>query len=870
MDVRTLSRHASKPPGEDFPDLPSRSYLHTLAFLFRKEEGGHIGKNLETHYGWNWDAELPIFTTCFQSGGGTLSNLTKLVEEQIKLVPRFPRIIDSFSEPCRLIYRALQDATNAGRHTSDASRQELVRGHGFFRAMSACMVSIIEERASFLTPDSAQTIVNALTNILYATLIYENSATRELVADKCDEHTGLSLKLVAKIISLERKFTILKKFITSAQMQLRVVGVTTMCGDLLHLHSLYKGNDASQNPVLLYFADFMIQNKIMEYLVGVASHPEIINESYNILGFLIVTNTCTTSLVSTIWQTMSNSQDLRVAEAILRMLQRCFNLQRYEDLIYLCEKATSLPIENFTVTMRDYCDELLRVLIDKVSIDGSLQIDAPPYYLCMWLLRESAVMGKDLPTGYPDIQTFAFARFCDLCKRGPSDDIREQIYAECVLDISSKAASAAGSICVINGLLQSQLELDLRKLTVEHSLTRLVIEELECAIAEDRFTGTPSTTRPAPVTAARQDLLLTIILKEPGMITTELGTKLWNILVGSESKRIADRITSWKILNGAVRRSSIDNTFLADCLKVHLPSLPPDCFTEGTLEFARAALSAWLDDAREDIVHGEREFESPALEQLWRMILMSPPNTIEGRATLALVHVYVERILLMALPRAKSRNIHLALVDRCLRQLASAADKLKMFDEQKAPSGEDTSMTEAATEIELQDQELIFARSLAVLRDFLRAYQSKPQFATPKPKASQLGLSHEVEGEPMTVKYQSFDGEKHTEVMTLTLGKLNTAASLVSSLQKATGFKNFRLYYGGKSFDPDEIEVTRSLEDLNLNGLVLVQKRNEDVSVMGSKNTLELEITTRMDELWGYLGMRDKVAQEVRLDSFIL
>ena len=873
MDVKTLSGQTKKIGDDEYPDLPSRGYLLAFSYLLRKEELGHIGKNLETHYNWAWDEEIPIWLANFQNGGGSLPNLAKLAEEQVKLVPQFPKLVDSLSEPCRLITRLLSEATNPVgegvqhlRQPADPSRQQLTRAYEFFKIMSAGLVSIIEEHVASLSPDSAQTIVNSLTSILYTSLLYENSATRELIAAKRDKHPEIPARYAPKAISFEWKFTILRMLVTSTQMQLRVVGVTTMCTDLLALHNAHKGNDVSQNSLLLFLAEFVIRNKIMEYLVGIASHPEIINESYNILGFLIVTNTYDPTLVSTIWQTVTTSQDPRVVEAILRMLQRCFHLQRYDDLVYLCKIAGSFPIDSFSVAMRDFCDELLRVLTEKAALEGVQQIDAPPYLMCTWLLRESSRAGPEPPAGYLDIQNFAAARLRDLAGRGPSDHIRDEIYLECVLDVSSNSATAPGSICVINGLLRDKMEIDLRKLTTEHCLTSLVIQELGCTVAEDRLTFNQSV-RNSPVSVARRDLLLTIILKEPGTLTTELGTKLWNLLVGRESRSVIDRNTSWQILNNAVKKSSVNNEFIAACFKTHLPALPPDCLTLGALEFARAALSAWLEEIREDFVHEDLEFESLALDQLWRMILIAPPNSIDGQAINTLVEVYVDSGLILSLPRAKARSIHLALVDRCLGQLASAAAKLKSFDLQSNPSGGDTNMDEVALEAEFQEQEVIFARSLAVLREFLRAYQSKPQFAAPKSRATISGPSNTVEGEPITVKYQSFDGGKHTGVMTLTLGKLNTAASLVLSLQKATGFKNFRLYYGGKGFDPDEIEVSKSLEDLNLNGLVLVQKRNEeDVPglISGTRTSLELEITQHMDELWGYLGMHDKVAQEVR------
>jgi ubiquitin carboxyl-terminal hydrolase 34 len=54
-----------------------------------------------------------------------------------------------------------------------------------------------------------------------------------------------------------------------------------------------------------------------------------------------------------------------------------------------------------------------------------------------------------------------------------------------------------------------------------------------------------------------------------------------------------------------------------------------------------------------------------------------------------------------------------------------------------------------------------------------------------------------------------------------------------------------------------------------LNGLVLVQRREDSDGLPGHLNgmkpTLELEIMKHFDDLWGYLSMHEKVAQEVRL-----
>lgn len=871
--MRTLADYAID-GSDQGPDLASRPYLNAYSHLIRKEDNAHVGRNLEAHYHWDWDEEVTSLTTAFEATGATVANLAKFVERQVKLLSRFPKLIENLADPSRLIARVLtQDAKaledpQRYRQSTENSRQRLLVGHEFFQSTSAALQLVIEEQVTALTPDAALALASSLSNIRFNTLRLDDSTIRPLLAAKSDMYPDLPANYIPKAISLEWKFTVLKSLIMSAQMQLRVIGVTTMCADLLALHGKYKGNDASQSPMLLHFADFVIRNKIIEYLVGIASHPEIINESSNILGFLIVTNTYKNSQASTIWQTVTTSQDPRVVEAILRMLQRCLNLQRYQDLVYICKKAKSLPVGTFTLPMREFCDEVFKMLLDKAAYEGVQQIDAAPYELCVWLIRESSKVTTESPAGYPDIQNFAAARFRDLLGRGLSDRTREEIYLDCTMDVSSGAASAPGSICVINGLLRQNQGADLHTLTTDHGLTNLVVQELESAIAG----GDPSLNqlvRNSPASLARRELLLTIIVNEPGTITPELGTKLWDLLVGCESRSAIDRNTSWHILNSAMKKSSLNNTFIATCFRTHLPTLPPDCFTAGALDFTGAALFAWLDEARPDFVDEDRSFESPALEQLWRLILTAPPNTIDSQAIRMLVEVYLESSLILSLTRARVRNIHSTLVDRCLRQLASAAAKLKAFDQEGASSDSDTTMTMVASETEFQDQELIFARSLAVLREFLKSYQTKPQFATPKAKSSLSGTSNAVDGEPVTVKYQSFDGGKQTEVMSLTLGKLNTAGSLFTSLQKATGFKNFKLYCGGKGLDPGDIEVSKSLEELNLNGLVLVQRRSDEEMpsvAPGAKTTLEVEIMKHFDELWGYLAMHDKVAQEVCFD----
>jgi len=650
----------------------------------------------------------------------------------------------------------------------------------------------------------------------------------------------------------------------STQMQLRVAGTSTMCTDLLGLYNDYKvPNGAENSTVLGYFATIVAESKVVEYIVGTGSHPEIINESHNIVGFLMATRQYPDSLAKTMWQAMTTSQDPRFVEALHRLFSQNIHLCDRPINLKLCSRLNSLPVSCFTsATMQEVCNTLFTNLQsfqprNFAHIMGQL-VEHPPYELCVRLIRESSIITPETPNGYPEVQNFASVALRNLLKYGPDTQGRDLMYLDCIGDLSDQKPTAPGSICVIH-LLTAQYPADIHSLASEHGLIKLLIQQLESTVAE----GTTLLSRRSFPSQARRYLLLSIIVNEPDSITQDLGVQLWNLLVGRESGSAADREISWQILNSAVKRSSPDNQFLVTCYRDHLPILPPECFTTGALEFVREAVVSWLQEAHGNPTE-EISFKCAPLEQLWRMILTAPPKTIDAAAIRVLVEAYVDSALILSLPRVKARVIHSALVDRCLRQLAAAASKLKSFSNDSDSGVEDEGMVIVASESQFQEQETIFARSLAVLREFLQAYQVKKQFATPKLRSSLINAQSVVEGEPVVVRYQSFDGDQSTDIQTLTLGKNNSAASLFVSLQKATGFKNYKVYCDGKQVDPDEIEVCKSFEELKIKGLVLVQRLEEpDTGTEFSNTSIDMEIMNHIDDLWGYLGMHETVAREI-------
>jgi ubiquitin carboxyl-terminal hydrolase 34 len=880
MDVRILSRHAQEDHADQDPNVGSRPYLDAYSWLLRDEEQQHIGRNLELHYQWAWVEEKAKMTFSFEREGGSLPNLTKLAEGLLQLIPRPIRISDSLVEPCRLVGKMVQRAFSSlqdsrSLHLAEppsASQQIMEQGYTFFQVVSPGLDAILAKPVISLSPDAASTILEDLGNIYRSALALNEDLAQTLSQEESVLFRDISQRLYHVALSTKWKLVILMKLIKSTQMQLRVIGVTKMSTLLINVYNAHKGHSPPQEShILLYLADLMNNHQIIEYLVSTTgAHPEILTESSNILGFLIVTQTY--HQVDTIWHTVCTNPDARIVEATLRMVSKVFNLHELDSLRVLCKKAKDLPLHTFSPAMRAFLGDLMKELVVKSRVEPSLSPE--PYDLCVRLVRDSCTTPSQNQSEDLQTQSWAATMLRDLLPHGPTPEKRDEIYRDCISDMRTipRSSTTPGSILVINTFLQRNLNMnhELHELTNQQGLTGLIIQELESALAEDHTSGLQAQDSPAnPANAARRELIEAIIKIEPSTISPELGARLWNLLVGPKSKSNVEREIWWQKLNGITRQASEKNDFINACFKDHLPTLPPDYFTVGALQFAKQAIRSWLEKLLEP-AEGDQPFESIALEELWRMILTAPLNTIDASAIEILVGAYVKDRYILSLARTKARTIHLTLVNRCLGQLADAANKLRAFDGHGSSDAVDDGMALVASEADFREQETIFARSLAVLREFLQAYQASKQFSLPKPRSQKVNPASVVETEPLAIKYQSFpiDSQKPSGIQPLSL-ESNTVGSLLASIQRETGFENYKVFCAGKQLELEEIDVSKSVHDLNIIGTLLVQQREGvDPSPRSPSNntTLELEIMKHFDKLWGYLDMHEKVAKEVSLE----
>ncbi|KAJ4264812.1 hypothetical protein NW762_005055 [Fusarium torreyae] len=870
LDLLTIKELAVEQTaqGRRPPELLSPNYLQHLHSITQPQFNSDRTSPAEftsSHLG-----DASHFINVYQdSPGGSLSRLLQLSRGLADVVPAFPRLTNDLAPICQIASDIMSDAAFSLDFPEIASKakQRLEVGHVLHQLAYETLDRMIEKRPTQLIADNVYNSVRAFTGMIKTSLRSDHEAATRLLQEHRAAFPAILPEYTIDSIAWEQRLELLIKLIRSSQMQLRVLGVTSMCQELVQFWKRHSENgDGSGANHVGHVADYLLETGLIEYILGSNCHPEITLEGANIVGFIIVNKKYRKEHIDMMWQGITSGQDPRTADALTRMVANIVNLFDYEGLLIFCDKFQALPMDNFTPAARMLWENIMRTMVTRFTMDQKT-LSFHPYNLCLRLLRESSVCTSGSQVMHPEMQQAAMQKLKELLAYGPDPEGRRQLYLSCLEDIANKSTTTLGSLWCLSITIRPVIVGELHLLVEEHDLTRLIVEELEHAVEAGRAVEAHMVLWGA-INQPRREFITNLIQMEPQTITKDLGVKLWDMLVGPLSLSLEDRRAGWGILNNLNRRTNVANPFLQTCLSHYLPTLSSEYFCEGMLEFLRAEILPRLNEKSDLALDDQDAVAESGIEQLWRLVLEADDGTLVERSirTLA-VDVYIENRYIASNPVQRIRSIHLALVSRCLQQLKDAAKKIKTSS-QGTSSSDDEAMVLVSTEQQMQQQERVFTRSLKLLRYVLEAHQTKPLLSAPDLGTLIPRATYEVQGDSAELKYQSFDGDQQTDIKPLVIGKRNTAASLLASLRQETGFENYRVYYRGRPFSPNEHEISKSLEDLCVHdGLILV--RREEVGpalsngVKPGASPLEIEISAHFDEMWEYLSMEETLAQEI-------
>jgi ubiquitin carboxyl-terminal hydrolase 34 len=660
------------------------------------------------------------------------------------------------------------------------------------------------------------------------------------------------------------KFKVLRKYVIRGNMALRVMSIATMDAALVELWREFSNVDPScKHPVIQYLADFLLEGQVVDYIVSVDSHPQLISRSGNIAGFLVIAHRWSDDQADAIWRTVSLSPDPRVVAATMTMLRSIINLMTVTDRLYLCTKLYELPVDRYTLDILRFFRGLTASLADNNNIQ-SIDYDgrgptARPWNVCLRVIRETApsrASNKNLL----DLHFEAFDQL-RLLTVAISSDERHSIYLECAQQIAEDSEKATGNFRIICLLAQYPYADDALFFQENQSLMRSVLKEIPSFVEKEAQIG--------PYTYQSQALyhrldFLRMAISHPAMvIPSDLFKILWGHIVGGQALSNEARDVAWQLLLNGIKASPEDE-FCKQLVSSYLPSMDAQLYTPGLFEFVASYNFPITRQMVQTEQGNDTLLQIPGASLLWPIILSSPAGTIEDRAARLLATRYVKVVEADGILLSEVEKAHVALVEQCMHGLRIAIKALP----KQAEAGTKTERSESEDDAKVQHtSEVHVERILLFQKLLLECVRQRPEFNRGRRVDSKVdAMDTDVPfGNAITIRYQCGNDRQ-----SVTMASDHTLDDLYRRLCHATGFTKINLFARGQRLKVFE-KAALKISEVDFGGQVIVQRADGAEltrplpELTAGSSVFETAIVKHFDELFAWMDSADTTSHLVSM-----
>ncbi|KAI5814383.1 hypothetical protein BZA77DRAFT_99270 [Pyronema omphalodes] len=457
------------------------------------------------------------------------------------------------------------------------------------------------------------------------------------------------LKVRLQCINSAYRFPIFYEMMRSGRIGDRIHGVTNMTQILLQV---FKENQqiGSQSPIVRYFAEFITENGVLEYLIGPDSHETLISRGANIPGYLIATRLVTDKHIDLMWRPFIENENRHLFRALLQMQKEIFPVMQPEVALSMNSRIAKVPLSSFCNGTIDY----LNLLVDKIPSLCIPTVQNVIRVMQLVLRHEDAFENQQLISLF----TRAEEMLAKLCSKHSDSSLRKDIFRLCVENIRAYNENTTGSLSALNTIFRYRpapsyrpiavnAEDDIRWLVEECDFGSLVVEELIHYIDDHRIGNTSFRARQLRI---RLDLLALVLLHEPNSIDIEQQEKLWSYLVGHKALGPAERELACEHLYYELNEHFKDfqaHPILDMVYRKLLPELDSQFFATPVLELAKKSLE-YLNSNPELVSEDSQTVVINGIEVLWRIVLEAPDDSIErngrGHASSGVKSLYSDSI----------------------------------------------------------------------------------------------------------------------------------------------------------------------------------------------------------------------------------
>ena len=808
-----------------------------------------------------------------------IDSLTEFMDHLALFLPRKAGLLPAFQQllaividflksiPERKVLNADLEFINS-RHIPEILHHSVI----FFKGADAILQVAIRKQFPWLTIENSPELIGVLNTMLQHFAADGRDLVYEAVKDSGTDCSAVPEDADGSVFCHAWKFKTLHKYVTSGRMELRVYGMETMQSDLVTVwRRLIQWRPPMREPLVRFLVKFIQNTKLVEYIVGVESHPQLLSRSPNVIGFLCVTLTYSESDSDTIWRTVSQSQDPRTIAEVLFVLKSILPMSQLPAMLYLCDKLMTLPIHRFDNRTIEFAGDLLQRVLHKCHENRRQNefANALPFKLSVRILRDASASLECSPEQKAALQNFATDQLQSLLRNLQiSEDETQTLWELCVKDVAQMDTHATGSLQALHAWTSSNPAVLTPSLVEAFDFTRLLIENIATNIARSVVSANTDTNFVEVEFPARLRMLSLILDYVAPSVTESLREALWVNVFSSTSLPHSARRSAWHMLSTVISRRALQNVYMDCMIKDYLPRLDPGDFDDKILEFVKLSVDYEVRFSGSIQPDEKGVVTIPGIDRVWRIILQAPNGTVETAATEFVISQYLDHLIMVGQPRKAIEATHLSLVDRCVQQVIGAASRLRSFTEDSM-SGEDEPMVIIASDAEIRAEQMRFDRSLLFLRQLLQGMKQRPRYSPPPVRAAELPRkAFQDRGDVIVVQYQTFGGKQSNLPMKKTsIGDMNTGDELAHYLIELTGFTQFTCISGGQKVDL--FGNQDSLRDLRIgNGLLMVRKVADtpEKQVDGRSRPptpIDSKVTDHFNELYDLLSLEDRLAKEV-------
>ncbi|EXJ95156.1 hypothetical protein A1O1_00275 [Capronia coronata CBS 617.96] len=869
--------------------LVSGTYLQPLVWLSQNRIPFY--EALRTSF----DFDVPQFLTFVidrlgdRSATALLPSVSALLPEICAILPKKPDWFRHVTSLLLLTMHLMGPLTSTvtgdlGYEYSKFSHLDAIRDDAAEIILKAddIVQQAIVKQASWLNLETAPKIIEYLGPIMASIAVEIPAIGQEIISTAGVGFADSDLTDLPVTMPHAWKFKTLRKFVTHGRMELRVYGVDVMSNELIQIyrdHILGKPPPPTADPLIRFLVKFIEENQLVDYIVGVHSHPQIIRRAPNIVGFLCVSGTYTDRHTDIIWKTIAESEDPNTVHEVFSLLQQCFHVYNTQALYYLCQKLLDYPFQrldlhalSFIITVFDN----IRGHVSQTPQQTNMVSNAISRQLCIRMLREASkkenvhlAHAAHIRREFPQQMKNLLALGQTVVKDATiGDDEQAEMVSEIVDNIRAHNDQATGDMQVLTCLLSMLAQEALQKLVQKFDLSSLVVADFAHLHEQYRIASELD----APLLYfevlydIRSDLLYHLIHLVPESFTEELVGSLWTSLFTARELSASIKARAWETLILAIRQNR-PNPFLNLVIDEYLQRLAPQDYSETVLEFLKASVYHTIGRSLQAPVDSGEVVVIPGLERLWKVMLEAPPNTVENQATDLIINLYLDNALVTRRPKSAIHATHSSLVDRCVQQVITSASKLKSYTD-GITSGEDEPMVIIASEDEIRAEELRFDRSLLFLRKFLEGMKSRPRYS-PVPGQHEQGLPEfqSRKGESLELNVQIY-GSKYVknDMHKLAIGSENTADQLFKYLSNASGFMQFTVYHYGRQIPLEGRDSTIAEMKLSRGLLIVNKTANSPETIprqVRAASPVDNKILHHFDDLYDLLDADERLSREV-------